>query len=260
MPESRDGGSGRRLFVLSDPHLSFAHPKPMDIFGPRWENHAERLAANWRRLVGPDDLVAMPGDISWGMRLEDARPDLEWIAALPGQKALIRGNHDYWWSSPAKFAAVGLPGLHFIQNGCLRLGRLAITGTRLWDFPFVKWPEVRDGGGQDRAGFRKPVREADPEKIRARELLRLETCLSSLPADAGIRVVLTHYPPLGEDGLPTPITDRIGGRNVDYCLFGHIHGADGSARPGADCLIGKTRYLLASSDYLEHSPLFIASF
>ena len=137
-----------------------------------------------------------------------------------------------------------------------------MTGTRLWDFPFVKWPDVRDDGGQGRTGIRKPERENDPEKIRARELLRLEACLSSFPADAGIRVLLTHYPPLGEDGLPTPITDRIGGQGVDYCLFGHIHGANGIVRPhaGADCLIGKTRYLLASSDYLEHAPLFIASF
>jgi predicted phosphohydrolase len=229
----------------------------MDIFGPGWENHAVRLADNWRRLVARDDIVLIPGDISWGLRLADALPDLEWLAALPGQKALIRGNHDYWWRSPTKLAALKLPGLHFIQNNHVLLDGVAIGGTRLWDFPFVKW---RSGPDTGRAGPTADGggRREDPEKIRAREILRLEASLASLPASARLRVALTHYPPLGENGLATPLTDHIGGFNIDYCVFGHIHAPGLGLRPGADCRIGPTRYRLASSDHVGHEPLLLA--
>ena len=92
-----------KLFALADPHLGQAVNKPMDVFGPRWERHAERLAEYWTETVGPDDCVLLPGDISWAMRLEDALPDLRFLAELPGsRKILLKGNHDYWWTSRAK--------------------------------------------------------------------------------------------------------------------------------------------------------------
>src|SRR5690349_4597357 len=84
------------LWTISDLHLSSARPKPMDIFGDRWRNHPQRIAAAWRERVRDDDVVLIAGDISWAMKLDEAMPDLEWIAALPGSKVMIRGNHDYW--------------------------------------------------------------------------------------------------------------------------------------------------------------------
>lgn len=259
----------RRLFALSDPHLSFGNPKPMDIFGPHWRDHAERLAVNWKRAVGPGDVVLVPGDISWGMRLSEAVPDLEWLAALPGEKVMVKGNHDYWWSSPAKLRALGLPGMHFIQNNHVVLGGLAVGGSRLWDFPGIFWPFAGDFDAADASlvvlpGGKAVKRETgvDAEKIRAREIDRLSASLRGLPRGAEITVALTHFPPLGEDGEPTPLTDLIGGFGVDFCVFGHVHGPRDPAqrRPGEDIVIGKTRYVLASGDFLGHAPKLLADF
>ena len=267
MPIPVSGGTGtgqggviRRLFALSDPHLSLVADKPMQVFGPSWDSHVERLAGNWRNLVGADDIVLMPGDISWGMRLADALPDLEWLSALPGRKALIRGNHDYWWQSLAKLNALKLPGLHFIQNNHVLIdGIVAIGGTRLWDFPFARWRIDADPETPRSMPGEAGKRDEDPEKIRAREMGRLSVSLGGMPAEAAVKVALLHYPPLGEDGKPTPITDRLGSFGIDYCVFGHIHAVTGP-RPGADVTLGKTRYILAASDYLAHAPLCICEF
>lgn len=252
--------SDRRLFALSDPHLSAVAAKPMEVFGPHWRDHVGRIAANWNATVGNDDIVLVPGDISWAMRLEDAAPDLEWLAALPGRKVMIKGNHDYWWQSAGKVRRLGIPGLYFIQNDHVVLDGVAIGGTRLWDFPGLGWsftpgpeniPGVSTGKGQ---------RHEDPDKIRARELGRLEASLAGLPADAGLRIAMTHYPPIGEDGHPTIVTDLIGRFDIDICVFGHVHAPRDEARPGEDILIDGTRYVLASSDHLKHTPLMLAEF
>ena len=94
-----------RIFALGDPHLSLSTDKPMDIFGPNWDNHAARLEAAWRAAVKPEDAVLLPGDISWAMSLDEAKADLAFLAALPGTKVLLRGNHDYWWSTMNKFSS-----------------------------------------------------------------------------------------------------------------------------------------------------------
>jgi predicted phosphohydrolase len=231
----------------------------MRVFGASWDNHVERLAGNWRRLVGADDIVLVPGDVSWGMRLAEALPDLEWLSALPGRKVVVRGNHDYWWQSLAKLNALKLPGLHFIQNNHVFLdGTVAIGGARLWDFPFVKW---RVGLGQEARPESDLARkrDEDPEKIRLREMGRLAASLRSLPPEAAVKVALTHYPPLGGDGEPTPLTDCINSFGVDFCVFGHVH-AVAERCPGADLTLGKTRYVLAASDYLAHTPICLCEF
>ncbi len=259
----------RRLFALSDPHLSFAKPKTMDIFGPHWRNHAERLGENWRRTVGDDDIVLLTGDISWAMRLEEARVDLEWLSKLPGKKIILKGNHDYWWASLSKLNALAMPKLHFLQTTPIILGdgALAVGGTRLWDFPFVVWrfPQtiafpaaaIAVQGKAD-----KSVREPDPEKIRQRELERLDASLKAMPAAAKLKVIMTHYPPLGSDGETTPLTQRIGQYGIDMCVFGHVHGPydRDNPRPGEDIVVDGVRYILTSSDYLEHTPKLLAEF
>lgn len=254
----------RRLFALSDPHLSLSGAKPMHVFGPAWDDHTARLAANWRRLVAPDDIVLVPGDISWGMRLSEALPDLEWLAALPGRKVLLRGNHDYWWQGIKKLQNLNLPCVYFVQNNHVVLDSVAIGGSRLWDFPDIRWRVVSNAENREVAEDKRSApaahRDEDPEKIRARELGRLAASLAQLPADADLRVAITHYPPLGEDGLPTPLTDLIGQYDIDLCVFGHVHAHPEGKRPGEDIVLGKTRYVLASSDFLGHAPLLLTHF
>ncbi|MCD8349238.1 MAG: metallophosphoesterase [Planctomycetaceae bacterium] len=252
--------SDRRIFALSDPHLSISGKKPMHVFGPAWDNHAERLKTAWTETVRDGDIVLVPGDISWAMRLADAVTDLEWLAALPGDKVLLRGNHDYWWQSLKKMEALAIPTLHFIQNNHIVLGDVAIGGSRMWDFPGIFWRFVSNRDNPDVAPEKrdlvKAAREEDPDKIRARELERLRLSLSGLPKDAGyFRIAMLHYPPISEDGQPTVITSLIDEFDIDLCVFGHVHALLPGNPPGADIVIGKTRYVLAASDYLGHAPL-----
>lgn len=254
--------SNRRLFALSDPHLSFGCEKPMRVFGSKWEDYERRLRENWLAAVRPDDVVLMPGDISWGMRLADALPDLRWLEELPGEKVLVRGNHDYWWQSLGKMRALGLKGIHFLQNDCLALeGGLAVGGSRLWDFPDIFWGYVPNSGMTGIISEKKTAKKADrgedAEKIRAREIERLKLSLSKIPPAAAVKAAMTHYPPLGEDGEPTPLTDIIESFGVNICVFGHVHALRDRPHPGADIMIGGVRYLLAASDYLDHAPAFI---
>ena len=126
-----------KIFAISDLHLSFADTvdKPMDKFGPEWTDHARRLKESWFSIVSNEDTVIIPGDISWGMSLEEAMPDLEFIDTLPGRKVLLRGNHDFWWSSMKKMRGL-FPTLSFIQNDAVDLGEYVICGTRGWNFPW----------------------------------------------------------------------------------------------------------------------------
>ncbi len=254
--------SDRRLFALSDPHLSIGGAKPMHVFGPKWDNHAEKLEARWRATVRGNDIVLMPGDISWAMRLEEAMPDLEWLAALPGRKVLLKGNHDYWWQSIKKLRAQALPGMYFIQNDALTLDGVTIGGTRLWDFPAIKWGYISNRDNEDVAEEKRSApkkdRDEDPEKIRARELERLRLSLSQLDKTAKLRVCLTHFPPLGENGEPTEITDLLNEFALDFCVFGHVHALIDRPHPGADAQLAATRYILAASDFLEHEPKLLA--
>ncbi len=251
-----------KLFALSDPHLSFASEKPMGVFGSRWEDHAAKLETNWRQEVGENDLVLMPGDISWAMRLGEARPDLEWLAALPGRKVLLRGNHDYWWESLGKMRALGLPGLFFLQNNQVNFPGLSLGGTRLWDFPGIRWEHVSNHDNPEvaedkRATGQSVHRGEDAAKIRERELGRLRLSLGGLRDDGSLRVCLLHYPPLSGDGRPTDLTDLLGSFKLDLCVFGHVHALVEKEHPGADVVIGGTRYILASSDFLLHRPKFL---
>lgn len=251
----------RRVFAIADLHLSAARPKPMDVFGPTWTDHAERVRANWCETVGPEDIVLIAGDISWAMGLEEALPDLEWIAALPGEKVLVKGNHDYWWSGISKVRRAAPAGLHFLQNDSVVLGGFAATGTRLWDFPEIQWPLPPGAAEVGEAVKAKaaPARTAptDDEKIRARELERLRLGLARLP-DALLRVVMLHYPPVGAEAEPTTITRLLDEHDIDLCVFGHLHALGDGTRTGADCTIGRTRYVLTACDWLDCAPIHLA--
>ncbi len=186
----------------------------MTVFGPAWSGHPEVFFERWREVVGEDDLVIIPGDISWAMRLEDALPDLEAIAALPGRKVILRGNHDYWWPSISKLRRALPPGMYALQNDAVVIEGVAVAGTRGWITPFE-----RDFTEHD-------------EKIYRREAERLRLSLAGAARKPHDRLVIAmHYPPFGPGGEPTLFTDLIEEARPDAVVFGHLHTADPEKLP-----------------------------
>lgn len=198
-----------RIFAIADPHLSRADPKPMDVFGGNWEGHPDAFFEGWREVVRDGDLVLIPGDISWAMKLDEALLDLRDIAELPGEKVLLRGNHDYWWPSISKLRAALPAGMYAVQNDALRLGDVTIAGTRGWVCP----------GGH---GFSE-----QDEKIYQRELERLRLSLSEAKKLGGEKlIVMLHYPPTNVRLEPSGFTDILLKHAPDVLVFGHLHGDD----------------------------------
>lgn len=197
------------VFAIGDLHLPGHAEKPMDVFGHQWDRHFETISKNWRAKIGPEDVVLIPGDISWAMQLEEAKDDLNAIARLPGQKLLLRGNHDYWWSSVSKLRAALPEGMYALQNDALRLGGHVFCGTRGWNFPTAQQPL-----------------SAQDEKVYQRELMRLRMSLDQArKLDGEDLTVLMHYPPLFADGLSTAFTDLLEAYGVKRVVYGHLHGA-----------------------------------
>ena len=259
-----------KLFALSDLHLSLASNKPMDVFGDNWAGHAEKIRANWLATVGPDDLVLLCGDLSWGMRMADAQADLDWVRALPGIKVHIKGNHDYWWSGIKKVREAGGAGMNFLQNDALTIATVAIGGTRLWDFPFVRWPAAPgeytprepQSGDADREPAAKAKNgahaEADDEKVRKNEIERLQMSLRQLSPAASLRVCLLHYPPISRTPEENELTALLREYRIDLCVYGHIHALrHENPVPAADCVIDGVRYVLSSCDWLNFRPLLL---
>ncbi len=225
------------VFAIADLHLSHGREKPMDVFGPGWSGHVDRIKANWDRQVTGEDLVIIAGDISWAMRLTGARPDLEWIAARKGTKLLVRGNHDYWWSTIGKVRAQLPPTLHALQNDHFAWAGGAVCGTRGWICP-----------GEE--GFDN----AKDQKIYNREAARLELSLQSA-RDSGLPVMVAalHFPPFNRRGQPSAFTALLESFGVRYCVFGHIHDS------GRDHLFRGERngvtYHFAAADGIDFTPL-----
>jgi predicted phosphohydrolase len=238
----------------------------MEVFGEHWKDHAVRIEQAWKEQVSARDIVLIGGDISWAMKLSDALPDLWWIEALPGEKVLVKGNHDFWWHGIGRVREVAGKGMHFIQNDAVVLDGVAIGGSRLWSFPDVYPPESEFGGfetrvpgsdgqfGDDGAleavGIRIPSRE-EVAKIRARELGRLRRSLSELPEEAAVRIALVHFPPLDPDVESTELTRVMDEFHIDICVYGHLHPRTPGPVRGADRVLGRTRYVLTSCDTLD---------
>jgi len=229
----------------------------MDIFGERWKGHPDKIRAHWEQLVDPKDLVLLPGDISWGLLPNEAIPDLQWIDQLPGTKVMIRGNHDYWWSSLAKVKAYLPPSIHLVQNNVFRWGDVAICGSRLWDTPEYSFGAFIPMMDNPRANKLIQVEEpAGMEKIFLRELGRLELSLKALPRDTKIkRIAMTHYPPISHDLKPSRTTALLEKYGVNTCVFGHLHNVIPGSLPfgtkdGID-------YHLVACDYVDFTPVRI---
>lgn len=219
----------------------------MEVFGPQWEGWTEKIAHSWKAQVTKYDLVLIPGDISWALREEEVLPDLEWIDSLPGMKVMIRGNHDYWWSSKSKVKKLLPPSIHIIQNDAFDWRGVSIGGARLWDSPEYQFGEYIVVKGEDAL----VARNGEGDKIFERELQRLELSLKALDQNAASRIVMTHYPPIGATLVPSASANLLQKYRVDHVVFGHLH----SLKPSFRFPKGETSpfYHLVSCDYLNFS-------
>lgn len=213
-----------KIFAIADTHLSGEPPtKPMDIFGAHWHNHWEKIKTDWHDRVTAEDIVLLPGDISWAMRLDDALVDLNAIRQLPGRKILVRGNHDYWWQTISKMNKAVENELTFLQNSFAVAGDYAICGSRGWLCP----------------GDRSFT--AEDNSIYQRELLRVRASLEAAASAGFAKIILMlHYPPVNDKHEPSGFTELISEFKVMICLFGHLHSESAATAPvgiinGAAC-------------------------
>ena len=247
-----------KIFAIGDLHLSHAGEKPMDIFGPHWKDHHLQIAANWKEKVTEKDLVLIPGDLSWAMHLQEAKADLEWIDQLPGRKILLKGNHDYWWSSITQLRNL-LKGssLFPIQYDAATFGQVTIGGTRLWTTPDagIVYPDpLKESQGSDADAV---LIKGQEEKVFKRELGRLEASLSALSSEAVLRIAMTHFPPTNESGKDTILTQILEKHNIDICVFGHLHSLNLPEGMTWDYVKNSVRYVLVSCDAIDFVPYFL---
>ena len=220
-----------RVYAIGDLHLSGAAPKPMHIFGEHWEDHWDNIRENWQDVVSDDDLVLIPGDISWAMKLSDAKIDIDAMCAMPGSKVIVRGNHDYWWNSLSQVSAMLSNNTYALQNNSIVIGDYVIAGTRGWLCP---------GSSQYDAGT--------DEKLYIREAGRLELSLQHAAKNAPDKklVCMMHYPPTDKNGSPSLFTDLLEKAGTAHVVYGHLHSASiGAALSGP---VRGVYYTLVSCD------------
>lgn len=222
------------LYALGDLHLCLGAPKPMDVFGGAWVGYMDKLKQGIS-CIRPEDTTVLLGDLSWALDLQNAREDFAWIHQIPGRKIILKGNHDYWWSTAAKFhkfcAENGFENLHILNNNCYFYEDWAICGTRGWFFE------------EDRSG-------AHDEKVFRRELLRLEASLKA--AGENPKMVFLHYPPRYKGYECPEILQLLKKYEVRRCFYGHLH--SGSHKLAVEGQWDGVDFRLVSSDYLGFKP------
>jgi len=236
------------IYAISDLHLSFGGNKPMEIFGGNWENHAEKIEQYWREVVAENDLVLMPGDFSWAMYLKDTYKDFEYLNKLPGKKLLLKGNHDYWWTTLGAMRKYlkenNFENIDFIYNNSYLYEGKIIAGTRGW--------AVGEGF------HTRPTRISEDNKMFKRENIRLELSikdgLQKYGADKEI-IVCMHFPPFNHiEQADMNFISTMKKYNVKMCIYGHIHGDFNSAVTGN---MHGIDFKLVSSDYLDFKVIGI---
>ncbi len=198
------------VYAISDLHLSFDNEKPMSIFGDVWEDHFEEIKKDWNSRVKDEDVVLVPGDFSWAMSLDGVKPDMEIFNELKGFKIIVRGNHDYWWSSYSKVKAVLPNNVFAIQNNAIRIGNVVFCGTKGYT--------VEEKG--------KPYTEED-KKLFDREYIRLGLSLDvaqNIKQEGDKLIVLFHYPPFNNKTEDSEYTKKVEEVGADAVVFGHLHG------------------------------------
>lgn len=227
------------LYAIGDLHLSLSASKPMDVFGGAWVGYMEKLKSGLS-VIGPEDTTVLLGDLSWALGLAEAKEDFAWINEIPGRKIILKGNHDYWWSTAKKFDQFcqqnGFSDQFILNNNHYVYGDIAICGTRGWFFE------------EERSG-------AHDEKVFRRELMRLEASLKS--AGQMQKIVFLHYPPKYKGYECHEIMELLKAYDVRKCFYGHLHGAShGLALEG---LWDGIELRLVSADKLDFSPYLVLS-
>ena len=223
------------LYAIGDLHLSLGSNKPMDVFGGRWTNYMDKLAEGLS-VLKPEDTCVLCGDVSWGMSLTESLEDFRYMAAMPGRKIILKGNHDYWWSSAAKtqafFQKEQIENIEILHNNCFLWEDKALCGTRGWFY------EEEKGSGHDK-------------KLMDRECMRLEASLKA--AGEREKLVFLHYPPIYGDYRCEPILNLLKQYDVRLCVSGHLHAE--SLRLAFNGWLGCTRFLCVSADAVNFCPV-----
>lgn len=194
------------LYAISDLHLALNTDKPMDIFGEKWRNHHEKIKENWNNKITEEDTVLIAGDISWSMKSDESKDDLDWIDALPGKKIIIKGNHDYWWGSISKLNKM-YENTKFIQNNFFTYKDWAICGSRGW---------ICEGSDK--------FTQKD-KKIFDREQIRLRLSLEEAKKAGYEKIIcMVHYPPTNEKFEDSAFINIFKEFGVDKVIYGHLHG------------------------------------
>lgn len=222
------------LYAIGDLHLSLGADKPMDVFGGNWIGYMDKLASGLS-VIGPEDTTVLLGDLSWALDLAGARQDFAWIDQIPGRKIILKGNHDYWWSTASKFynfcKEQGFSDQFILNNNHYEYENWAICGTRGWFF------EEEVSGQHD-------------EKVFKRELLRLEASLKS--AGEKPKMVFLHYPPKYKGYECPEIISLLEQYDVRRCFYGHLHGP--SHKLAMEGLWNGVDYRLVAADFLNFAP------
>lgn len=223
------------LYAIGDLHLSLGTDKPMDIFGEKWRGHTQKLIEGFSSL-NDDDICVLCGDLSWAMGLEASIGDFKFINSLPGRKIVLKGNHDYWWSTAAAakrmFAESGIDTVDILYNNFFEYGEYAICGTRGWFY------EEESGGEHDK-------------KIMRREIMRLEASLKA--AGNRKKLVFLHYPPIYQKYRCEEILALLKEHDVRLCCYGHIHGKGCAA--AFNGWHDGTEFKLVSADFVDFAPI-----
>ena len=226
------------IFVIGDLHLSFNNPKPMDIFGENWSGHEEKIKKNWIEKVKENDLVVLPGDFSWETYLEDMKLDFAYLNSLPGKKLLLKGNHDYWWTTLTSMRAFlkenNFTNIDFLYNNSYEFENKILCGTRGWSI----------------------IDEEMDKKLIKRELIRLELSIkdgiSKFGNDKEI-IAFMHYPPINRNinGITekTDFVKTLEKYNIHRCYYGHLHGT--AHKDAIEGKVQEIEYKLISADYLD---------
>ncbi|MCI6907554.1 MAG: metallophosphoesterase [Clostridiaceae bacterium] len=232
------------LYALADLHLSTRVNKPMDVFGGAWRGYMDKLRRNLT-VLKPGDTLVVPGDLSWGISLEEALDDFRFLASYPGRKLLVKGNHDLWWDTRAKMerflAANGVEGIEFLHNNCFFYDapdtKVALCGTRGWFY------EEDHGTAHD-------------DKMRAREVIRLRASLNAAKnAGAGRIYCFMHYPPVYGPYVCEGIAAALEEYGTDTCFYGHLHGE--SCKSAFRSVKNGVNYRLVSCDSVDFQPILI---
>ena len=227
------------LYAIGDLHLCLGAPKPMDVFGGNWVGYMDKLR-DGLSVITEDDTTVLLGDLSWALGLEDAAQDFQWINAIPGRKIILKGNHDYWWSTASKFQkfclANGFSNMEILNNNCYEYGDIAICGTRGW---FFEEERSTDHDG----------------KVFRRELMRLETSLKA--AGEKQKYVFLHYPPRYKGYECREILELLQRYEVRRCFYGHLHGP--SHALAMEGIWDGVEFRLVSADKLNFKPFTVIS-